>query len=75
MRFKRGGDEINFNKSMRNKLLNNTSNKKVSKINEQNSGVNIAKKFSSDMKKLQEKYIQESLNSVDFELDDTIKNF
>ena len=74
-RFKRGGDEINFNKSMRNKLLNNTSDKKVNKLNDQNTGVNLAKKFSSDMKKLQEKYIQESLNSVDFELDDTIKNF
>ena len=70
----RGGDEINFNKSMRSKLLNNTSNKKSNNYNDKNTGVNLGKKFSSEMKKLQEKHIQESVNSVDFELDDTIKN-
>jgi len=70
----RGGDEINFNKSMRSKLLNNTSNKKANNYNDKNTGVNLGKKFSSEMKKLQEKHIQESVNSVDFELDDTIKN-
>ena len=70
----RGGDEINFNKSMRSKLLNNTSNKKTNNYNDKNTGVNFGKKFSSEMKKLQEKHIQESVNSVDFELDDTIKN-
>ena len=70
----RGGDEINFNKSMRSKLLNNTSNKKANNYNDKNTGVNLGKKFSSEMKKLQEKHIQESVKSVDFELDDTIKN-
>ena len=72
--FKKGGDEVNFNKSMRNKLLNNTSNKKMNNPNNINKILNTGKKFSSDMKKLQEKHIQESINSVDFELDDTIKN-
>ena len=73
-RFKRGGDEINFKKSMRNKLLSNTSNKKMNSSSNKNNSVNLAKKFSSEMKKLQEKNIQESINSVDFELDETIKN-
>ena len=59
---------------MRSKLLNNTSNKKSNNYNDKNTGVNLGKKFSSEMKKLQEKHIQESVNSVDFELDDTIKN-
>ena len=59
---------------MRNKLLNNTSNKKMNNPNNINKILNTSKKFSSDMKKLQEKHIQESVNSVDFELDDTIKN-
>ena len=72
--FKRGGDEINFKKSMRNKLLSNTSNKKMNSSSNKNNSVNLAKKFSSEMKKLQEKNIQESINSVDFELDETIKN-
>ena len=74
---RRFGDEINFTKSMRNKLLNNTSNKKINSLDDKstiNNGINIGKKFSSEMKKLQEKHIQESLNSADFELDDTIKN-
>ena len=73
-RFKRGGDEINFKKSMRNKLLSNTSNKKMNSSSNKNNSLNLAKKFSSEMKKLQEKNIQESINSVDFELDETIKN-
>ena len=74
--FKKGGDEINFNKSMRSKLFNNTSNKKINTSNNLNIDTNNAKKkFSSEMKKLQEKHIQESLNSIDFELDDTINNF
>ena len=72
--FKRGGDEINFKKSMRNKLLSNTSNKKMNSSSNKNNSVNLVKKFSSEMKKLQEKDIQESINSVDFELDETIKN-
>ena len=74
-RFKRGGEEINFNKSMRSKLLSNTSNKKLNTSSNKNNSVNSAKKFSSEMKKLPEKNVQESLNSVDFELDETIKNF
>ena len=74
--FKKGGDEVNFAKSMRSKLFNNTSNKKINTSNNLNTDINQGKKkFSSEMKKLQEKHIQESLNSVDFELDDTIKNF
>ena len=73
--YKIGGDEITFsNKSIRNKLLNKTSNKKMSNSRDKNNGVNLGKKFSSEMKKLQEKHLQESANSVDFELDDTIKN-
>ena len=73
--YKIGGDEINFsNKSMRSKFLNNTTNKKMSNSREKNNGVNAGKKFSSEMKKLPEKDIQESVNSVDFELDETIKN-
>ena len=77
-KYKIGGDEIKFNNNnksmMRSKFLNNTSNKKISNSKDKNNGVNLAKKFSSEMKKLQEKYIQESVNSVDFELDETIKN-
>ena len=73
--YKIGGDEINFsNKSIRNKFLNKTSNKKMSNSRDKNNGVNLGKKFSSEMKKLQEKHLQESVNSVDFELDETIKN-
>ena len=61
---------------MRSKLFNNTSNKKINTSNNLNIDTNNAKKkFSSEMKKLQEKHIQESLNSMDFELDDTINNF
>ena len=74
-RFKRGGEEINFNKSMRSKLLSNTSNKKLNTSSNKNNSVYSAKKFSSEMKKLPEKNVQESLNSIDFELDETIKNF
>ena len=76
-KYKIGGDEIKFNNNksmMRSKFLNNTSNKKISNSKDKNTGVNLGKKFSSEMKKLQEKYIQESVNSVDFELDETIKN-
>ena len=68
--FKREKDEINLCKSLKNKLLNCTTNKRMNNINE----INLGKKFSSEMKKIQEKHVQESLNSVDFELDDTIKN-
>ena len=46
----------------------------MSNSRDKNNGVNLGKKFSSEMKKLQEKHLQESANSVDFELDDTIKN-
>jgi hypothetical protein len=68
--FKREKDEIDLCKSLKNKLLNCTTNKRMNNINE----INLGKKFSSEMKKIQEKHVQESLNSVDFELDDTIKN-
>ncbi len=57
-------DEINCIKSIREKLMNNTSHKK-------NSNEKIG---SSRFKKLEEKNIQETGNSVDLELDDTIKN-
>lgn len=70
----RGGkicdDEINCIKSIREKLMNNTSHKKNN-----NSNYNNDKNFgTSRFKKLEEKNIQESGNSVDFEFDETIKN-
>ena len=49
--------------------MNNTIQKKNSNSN------NNKNLGTSGFKKLQEKNIQESGNSVDFELDDTIKNF
>ena len=78
--FKRGGDEINFSKYMRSKFLKNiskTTNKKIIPLDGKmkNNGIDIGKKFSYDMKKLEEKQIYESLNSGEFELDDTIKNY
>ena len=66
---KMGEEEINCVKSIREKLINNTSRKKNNNSN------NINKKLcSSGFKKPQEKNIQESGNSDDFELDATIKN-
>ena len=63
-----GEEEINCVKSIREKLMNNTAHKKSYVSN------NNKKMCSSGFKKLQEKNIQESGNSVDFELDETIKN-
>ena len=66
---KMGNEEINCIRSIREKLMNNTIHKKNSNSN------NNKNLGTSGFKKLQEKNIQESGNSVDFELDDTIKNF
>ena len=62
-------DERNYIKTIREKLLNNTSHKKNN-----NSNNNNKKLYSSGLKKLEEKNIQESGNSADLELDETIKN-
>ena len=66
---KKDNEEINYIRSIREKLMNNTTHKKNSNSN------NNKNLGTSGFKKLQEKNIQESGNSVDFELDDTIKNF
>ena len=68
----RGGkindEEINCIRSIREKLMNNTSHKKNNNSN------NNKKVCTTGLKKLEEKNIQESGNSADFELDETIKN-
>ena len=65
---KMGNEEINCIRSIREKLMNSTPHKKN---NNSNNNKNLG---TSGFKKLQEKNIQESGNSADFELDDTIKN-
>ena len=66
-------DETNYIKSIREKLMNNTSHKKNNNSNNNNNN-NNKKLYTSGLKKLEEKNIQESGNSGDLELDDTIKN-
>jgi hypothetical protein len=61
-------EDFNCIKSIREKLLNNTSHKKNNISN------NNKKLYTSGFKKLEEKNMNESGNSDDFEMDDTIKN-
>ena len=56
-------------KSIREKLLNNTTHKKNNISNNNNK-----KLYTSGLKRLEEKNINESGNSDDYEMDDTIKN-
>ena len=62
-------EDFNCIKSIREKLLNNTSHKKNNISNNNNK-----KLYTSGFKKLEEKNMNESGNSDDFEMDDTIKN-
>ena len=62
-------DEMNCARSIMEKMANTTSSHRKN-----NNSNNNKKLYNTGLKKLDEKNIQESVNSADFELDETIKN-